>query len=733
MDLTKGLNPMQAQGVLQMEGPVLILAGAGSGKTRVLTHRIAHLIQNGVEPFNILAVTFTNKAAKEMKERVCTLTPEGNEVWVATFHSTCVRILRSDITKLEYYRNFTIYDADDAERLIKICLKELNINEKQLTPKSAMYEISAQKNELIGSAQYARKALEGGDFRQKQLSKVYNLYQKKLLENNCLDFDDIIFKTVELFQTFPEVLRKYQSRFKYIMVDEYQDTNTAQYTLIKLLASLHQNLCVVGDDDQSIYGWRGANIRNILDFEKDFKNAVVIRLEQNYRSTSTILDAANSVIHNNLTRKDKKLWTTTPNGDLIKYKKLESDKEEAQYVVETIKQEVKKGQNYNDIAILYRINMQSRLLEEQLIFQGVPYRIFGGLRFYERKEIKDILSYLRAVSNPFDDIAYRRIINVPKRGIGDTTVEKIVKHALENEMSFANALEDSENIEGIKKNKIQDFYSMMTHFVEFEKNHTVLETLNEILDQTEYTEELKADFTDESSSRVENIQSFLQKVEEFEKQTENPTLSSFLEEVSLVADIDNHSGDENVVALMTLHSSKGLEFPTVFITGFEECIFPSYRSIISSNRDEIEEERRLCYVGITRAKEKLFLLSAKERMHNGYRASNASSRFLSEIDSSCVEMDERRTSPKPTKKPQKAADKTVEPKTSTLTTSYFNKMPLNSSVKIDFQVGDSVRQMKYGVGIVKAIQPAGADYEITVEFKVGEKKFMANLSKLKKV
>ncbi|MDE6357445.1 MAG: UvrD-helicase domain-containing protein, partial [Eubacteriales bacterium] len=701
-DKINTLNDKQKQAVLKTEGALLLLAGAGSGKTRVLTHRIAYLIENGVRPFNILAITFTNKAAREMKERVEAITEYGKDVWISTFHSTCVRILRRDIERLGYTNQFTIYDADDSEKIIKEICKDYMINEKDLPAKRIMNEISRQKDKLITANTYLQN--NSSDFRKKTIADVYVAYENRLRANNALDFDDLIFKTVQLFANNIDILEKYQERFKYIMVDEYQDTSTCQYTLIKLLANKYKNICVVGDDDQSIYGWRGADINNILDFEKDFENAEMIKLEQNYRSTKVILNAANEVIKNNFGRKQKELWTENDEGELINYNKCGSDRDEAIFIAKTISEKVKNGQDYKDFAILYRANSLSRLIEEQLVQQSIPYKLYGGVNFYGRKEIKDILAYLKILQNPNDDISLKRIINVPKRGIGDTTISKISQYAIENEISFFQALKNVDEIEdlGRKKKNIVDFYELITHFMECVECEDIPTLIERILDETGYNLELEKEGTEDAISRKENLQELINKAVEFEEYNEEvegeAILIRFLEEVSLVADIDSMEDEENVVTLMTLHSSKGLEFPVVFIAGFEEGIFPSYRAITSPDETVIEEERRLLYVGITRAKEKLFITSANSRLQRGEYIHNATSSFLKEIPKNFLNMiakQEKETTTNQTKNYIKK-ETTYKPNIS-----YLKKnIPSPKNVTLDFAEGDTVTHFKFRNGKV---------------------------------
>ena len=739
--LIERLNPMQKKAVLTTEGPLLLLAGAGSGKTRVLTHRIAYLIEKGVRPFNILAITFTNKAAREMKERVAAITEKGDEVWVSTFHSTCVKLLRREIDKIGYSNRFSIYDSDDSERLIKLVLKELNIDDKRFPPRNILSEIGNSKDNLISAEEYADTAING-DFFKKTYARIYTEYQNKLRENNALDFDDLIFMTVELFRKCPEILEKYQDRFQYIMVDEYQDTNASQYQLIKLLSAKHHNLCVVGDDDQSIYGWRGADIKNILNFENDFKNTSVIKLEQNYRYTNVILDAANEVIKHNYTRKDKKLWTDVDGGDKIIYCQCYNDFKEAEYVCEQIKKGVEKGKKYQDFAILYRNNSLSRIMEEILIRQGIPYRLFGGTRFYDRKEIRDILGYLKAINNPNDDLPIRRIINVPKRGIGDTSIGRVSQYAIDNNMSFYEALSNVENIDTLSpkaKKSISDFVRLIEDLRNCAETMSASEILDKILAVTLYIEELRIERTEQANGRIENIHELLNKAAQFEDQNpDDASVSAFLEDVALVADVDAFTEDQDTTVLMTLHSAKGLEFDTVFIIGFEEGIFPSYMSTQSANMNAMEEERRLCYVGITRAKKQLYLTTAKSRMHNGKHVSNLTSRFLKEIPTADYENAFQGVEIK--NKAKGNIEETPQPQ---IIRPNFRKRPVNNykmpvpqDYNPDFEVGDKVRHFKFGIGQVIDICAAGADYEVTVDFDMpqyGKKKLMAKLSKLKKL
>lgn len=730
------LNPMQQKAVQQKDGAVLILAGAGSGKTGALTVRIASMLEHGIRPYNILAITFTNKAAKEMRDRVDALAgPAAQDVWISTFHSTCVRILRREIDKIGYSKDFSIYDADDQEKVMKEVFKDLNmsITDKTFTVRSAVSAVSHLKEEMISWEDYL-KEVDKADIRSWKTSRVYEAYQTRLLKNNALDFDDLIYKTVYLFRTRPDVLDAYQERFKYIMVDEYQDTNTSQYELVRLLAAKYGNLCVVGDDDQSIYGWRGANIRNILDFEKDFPNASVIKLEQNYRSTKNILSAANYVIKNNKSRKDKTLWTENTTGSVIHVFRAENDIEEAVFVSETIDKNAVGGKaRYSDFAVLYRTNAQSRAIEDRFVKKGIPYKLFGGVRFYERKEIKDILAYLKLIDNSADAVAIKRIINVPKRGIGEKSVEMAEHIAAERNISLFSALGRACEYPELKTRgkKLTDFYEFICSLKRRAETISVHELIEAISEETGYKAELEADGTDDAMMRIDNIDEFISKAAEFEKTTEEATLSAFLEEVALVADIDSYNENDDAVVLMTLHSAKGLEFPYVFMVGMEEGLFPGSRAVSSCNTNEMEEERRLCYVGITRARKELFLTYALHRMQHGQIQYNAPSRFLAELPQELL--DNR------FKKPQNNPVRhwhfsDGEVRKNIISNPYKPELSKPKNVTIDFKIGDMVRAPKYGIGEVKDIKSAGADYEVSVAFTgKGTKKFMAGLSKLKKV
>ena len=635
MSIYDTLNERQKEAVFATEGPVLLLAGAGSGKTRVLTHRIAYLIENnGVNPWNILAITFTNKAEGEMRERVDKLIGFGSEqIWVSTFHSTCVRILRRHIDLLGYNTNFAIYDTDDQKTLMKDVCKRLEIDTKVLKEKAILNAISSAKDELIGPKEYYQNTL--GDYSKQKIALAYEEYQKALKNNNALDFDDIIVKTIELFRKFPEVLDNYQERFRYIMVDEYQDTNTAQFELIHLLADKYRNLCVVGDDDQSIYKFRGANIHNILDFEKVFSEAKVIKLEQNYRSTKKILEAANCVIRNNTARKEKALWTENAEGERIHFRQFDTAYEEAEYIVSDIIKSRRNGvYEYGQNAILYRTNAQSRILEEQFVKEGVPYDIIGSINFYARKEIKDILAYLKTIDNAVDDLAVKRIINIPKRGIGSTTIAKVQEFADQNYMSFYDALEMAEQIPTLGRSavKLEPFVTMIRAFRGKLEYYSLEELLKDILDLTGYVKELQESGEEDAEDRIENINELISKVVAYEETAEEPTLSGFLEEVALVADIDRLEENPDKVLLLTLHAAKGLEFDSVYLAGVEDGIFPSYMAITDIDPTAVEEERRLAYVGITRARKNLTISCARARMVRGEMQYNPVSRFVNEID-----------------------------------------------------------------------------------------------------
>lgn len=733
------LNSMQQEAVYHTEGPVLILAGAGSGKTRVLTHRIAYLIEEkGINPWNIMAITFTNKAAQEMRERVDKIVGFGSEsIWVSTFHSSCVRILRRYIDRLGYDNNFTIYDTDDQKTVIKEVCKRLNIDTKMYKERSLMAAISSVKDELVSPEEFRLNASASTDWGSQTVARVYDAYQKQLKQNNALDFDDLIVKTVELFQNCPDVLESYQERFRYIMVDEYQDTNTAQFKFVSLLASKYKNLCVVGDDDQSIYKFRGANIGNILGYEKVFPEAKVIKLEQNYRSTQNILNAANEVIKNNLGRKDKTLWTANEQGAPLHFRQFQNGYEEAEYIAGDISQKVREGNyEYKECAILYRTNAQSRLFEEKFLLANIPYKIVGGVNFYARKEIKDLLAYLKTVDNARDDVAVRRIINVPKRGIGATTMDKVQTYAQEMGISFYDALKEADQIGTLGRSavKVRPFVDFIQKFRSQTEFLSVSELLQKIIEETGYVTELEAENTEESQARIENIDELISKAVSYEEESEEPTLSGFLEEVALIADIDSVDDNDDRVLLMTLHSAKGLEFPNVYLAGMEDGMFPSYMTIVGDDPTELEEERRLCYVGITRAMKELTLTAAQQRMIRGETQYNKVSRFIREIPRELVELGREPKERKITSMPQ--SNNTYARMRQTYSKNTFS--PKTFEVKkaegLNYGVGDTVRHIKFGTGTVTSIVDGGKDYEVTVDFdKVGIKKMFASFAKLKKV
>lgn len=743
MSIYDSLNPMQRQAVFHTEGPLLILAGAGSGKTRVLTHRIAYLIQEKeVNPWNILAITFTNKAAQEMRERVDRIAGFGSDaIWVSTFHSTCARILRRHIDNLGYDTNFTIYDTDDQKSVIKDVCRRLNVDTKIFKERALLSQISHAKDNLITPDQMEMDA--AGDFNQKKTAMVYREYQAALRKNNALDFDDLIVKTVELFQNCDRVLEYYQERFKYIMVDEYQDTNYAQFKFVSLLASRYENLCVVGDDDQSIYKFRGAIIENILGYERVFPNAAVIRLEQNYRSTQNILNAANHVIANNAERKEKTLWTENEEGPKIHFRQFMNGFEEAEYIAGEISKAHREGLcQYRDCAILYRTNAQSRLFEEKFINANIPYKIVGGVNFYARKEIKDLLCYLKTVDNARDDLAVQRIINVPKRGIGATTLGRVQDYADKMGISLYEALRVAEEVPSIGRSlsKIDGFVTFIQMLKSKAQAYTVEDLLKEIIELTGYVKELEAEDTEEARARIENIDELISKTvtyqQTMEEQDQPATLAGFLEEVALVADIDTVDPEQDYVLLMTLHSAKGLEFPRVFMAGMETGIFPSYMSINYGDGSELEEERRLCYVGITRAMKELTMTCARQRMVRGETQYNKVSQFVQEIPRDLVDLGHTIQEKKPKMEQVFSSDsKYSQMKQIFQTRAYKPKeFKVTKADALDYQVGDTVRHMKFGVGIVKAIAEGGRDYEVTVDFdKVGVKKMFASFAKLKKI
>ncbi len=746
MITTEQLNPEQQQGVYTVNGPVLILAGAGSGKTRVLTNRTAYLIKERyVDPFNILAITFTNKAAAEMRRRINELVGHGAEgIWISTFHSCCVRILRRYADRIGYDTGFTIYDSDDSNSLMKDVLKRLEIDNKIIKEKTALNAISSAKNELIDTARFRVDA--GGDFKYLKLASIYEEYQNSLKKNNAMDFDDLIMNTVKLLSMDNEVRNAYQERFQYIMVDEYQDTNTAQFALIELLAGKYKNLCVVGDDDQSIYKFRGANIRNILDFEKVYPDATVIKLEQNYRSTKNILNAANEVIANNIGRKAKALWTESEEGDKVKFEQFDNGQEEAIYIVADIARRVGAGEcEYKDCAVLYRTNAQSRLLEERFVNRGIPYKLIGGVNFYSRKEIKDILAYLKTIDNGRDDLAVTRILNVPKRGIGQTTEGRIADYAYANGMSFYDALKKAPEIQGVSAavKKIEPFVALIEDLRNTLATAGIEQTVEKLLEKTGYVEDLVIENTDEARARIENIDELISKIVDYEKNEENPTLSGFLEEVALVAEIDSLDEDSDYVILMTLHGAKGLEFKNVYMSGMEDGLFPSYMSISSGSNDDLEEERRLCYVGITRAKKTLTMTAARSRMIRGETQYNPVSRFIKELPKEVMDgyYKPSKTEDMPVNDTFKRAKASWKNNSFAESVSAYKSMADiktgkdmgSASAGLDYAVGDRVSHIKFGEGTVLEIKDGGRDYEVTVDFdEAGVRKMFASFARLKR-
>lgn len=751
MSIYDTLNEQQKKGVFTTDGPVLLLAGAGSGKTRVLVHRIAYLIEEiGVNPWNILAITFTNKAAGEMRERVDSMVGFGAEqIWVSTFHSTCVRILRRHIEHIGYANNFTIYDTDDQKTVIKGICKRLQIDTKVLKERALLNAISSAKDQLISPVEYELKTM--GDFTKKKIAMVYREYQAELKKNNALDFDDLICKTVELFKVCPEVLDSYQERFRYIMVDEYQDTNTAQFELIRLLADKYRNLCVVGDDDQSIYKFRGANIRNILDFEKVYEEAQVIKLEQNYRSTQNVLDAANAVIANNRGRKEKALWTQQDSGSLIHFRQFENAYEEAEYIASEIARKAKRGEAaYGDCAVLYRTNAQARLLEERFVVEGLPYDVVGGVNFYSRKEIKDILAYLKTIDNGRDDVAVRRIINIPKRGIGAATIDKVQDYVEMREISFYEGLREADQIMALGKSagKLKPFVDLIQSFRSKLEYYSLTDLIHDVIDKTNYVKELEASEEEDAEDRIANIDELISKVVSYEETHDTPVLSEFLEEVALVADIDRVGDTDNRVLLMTLHSAKGLEFPLVYLAGLEDGVFPSYMTIVSDDPAEIEEERRLAYVGITRAKEDLTITCARQRMLRGEVQYNSVSRFVKEIPPGLMDntvpvprrhMDEEYDfRPKAVVRPKKTADENkpyIARGISALSqVPGITKGMEDLSEGPGYEPGDRVKHIKYGEGTVQKLEKEPRDFKVTVNFDAAGNKIMyAAFAKLVKI
>lgn len=772
MSIYDTLNKEQKEAVFHAEGPLLLLAGAGSGKTRCLTHRIAYLIgEMGVRPWNILAITFTNKAAGEMRERVNQLVDYGaDQVWVSTFHSMCVRILRRYIERIGFANEFTIYDTDDQKTVMKNICKRLDINTKLYKERALLGAISSAKDELISVGEYELNA--ANDINQRTYARVYREYQETLQKNNALDFDDLIVKTVELFKSCPEILDSYQERFQYIMVDEYQDTNTAQFELVRLLAQKNRNLCVVGDDDQSIYKFRGANIRNILDFEKYFPEARVIKLEQNYRSTQSILNAANAVISNNERRKDKALWTERGSGELVHFRQFDSAYEEAEYIADDVCRKVRKqGAQYRDFAVLYRTNAQARLLEERMIMEGVPYNVVGGTNFYARAEIKDILAYLKTIDNGRDDVAVRRIINIPKRGIGAVSVEKIEDYAQMRDVSLYDAMELADEIMSLGKTaaKIRPFVQLIRELRKASSELTIAELIQEIVEKIQYTQYLQDNDDESAEDRIANVDELITKAVAYQEMHDEANLTEFLAEVALVADIDRVEDDGNRVLLMTLHSAKGLEFPNVYLAGMEDGLFPGQSAIWTNDQEDIEEERRLAYVGITRAMNDLTLTCARSRMLRGETQYNPVSRFVREIPAELL--DNRLAEPKRARQDREIlADiiglgtndtgtkqgsydfrpkATLRPRVTAKADKPFIAKDIGSLNQLaglskgtsgmtvsapDYQTGDRVTHVKYGEGTVLALVKEPRDYKVTVDFdKAGQKIMYASFAKLKRI
>ena len=772
MSIYDTLNKEQKEAVFHTEGPLLLLAGAGSGKTRCLTHRIAYLIDEmGVKPWNILAITFTNKAAGEMRERVNRLVDYGaDQVWVSTFHSMCVRILRRHIDRIGFANEFTIYDTDDQKTVMKNICKRLDINTKIYKERALLGAISSAKDELISVSEYALNA--ANDMNQRTYAMVYREYQETLQKNNALDFDDLIVKTVELFKSCPEILDSYQERFQYIMVDEYQDTNTAQFELVRLLAQKNRNLCVVGDDDQSIYKFRGANIRNILDFEKYFPEAKVIKLEQNYRSTQSILDAANAVISNNERRKDKALWTERGSGELVHFRQFDNAYEEAEYIADDVCRKVRKqGAQYKDFAVLYRTNAQARLLEERMIMEGVPYNVVGGTNFYARAEIKDILAYLKTIDNGRDDVAVRRIINIPKRGIGAVSVEKIEDYAQMRDISLYDAMELADEIMSLGKTaaKVRPFVQLIRELRKASSELTIAELIQEIVEKIQYAQYLQDNDDESAEDRIANVDELITKAVAYQEMHDEANLTGFLAEVALVADIDKVEDDDNRVLLMTLHSAKGLEFPNVYLAGMEDGLFPGQSAIWTNDQEDIEEERRLAYVGITRAMNDLTLTCARSRMIRGETQYNPVSRFVREIPEELL--DNKLAEPKRARQDRDiladiigfgAKDTgtkpgsydfrpkaTLRPKVTAKADKPFIAKDIGSLNQLaglskgavgmtasapDYQIGDRVSHIKYGEGTVLGLVKEPRDYKVTVNFEnAGQKIMYASFAKLKRI
>jgi DNA helicase-2/ATP-dependent DNA helicase PcrA len=762
------LNPQQRLAAETLNGPVLILAGAGSGKTRALTYRVANMIDQGEEPWRILAITFTNKAAREMKERITALAgTKAQGVWISTFHAMCAKILRRDIEKLGYSRSFTIYDDDDQGSVLKEVMKHLNIDDKVLTLRELHWKISDAKNHLLSPDEWLAQSLK--DFHSQQIHDIYTQYEAALRSANALDFDDLLLRTLELFADHPPVLESYRQRFIYVLVDEYQDTNFAQYSLIKLLTQKSRNLCVVGDDDQSIYGWRGADIRNILDFEKDFPDATVIKLEQNYRSTSNILDAANQVIAHNDGRKEKSLWTEAAAGDLIKMFCAGDEREEAAWICDRMQQLSHIGDEYGSMAILYRTNAQSRVLEEMLMRAGIPYRIYGGQRFYDRKEVKDIIAYLRCIVNPSDDVSLRRIINQPKRAIGESTIQELARYAADKELPLYSALMDLPDTLSARPRKcVREFADLMNTLALEYEDMGLTAFVTHLVEVTGLRTQYEKDLSEEAKNRLENMDEFMGAVKEYELAADEPTLSNYLENVALITDLDTAVTSSQYVTLMTVHSAKGLEFPTVFIAGLEEGIFPSSRSLLSD--DKLEEERRLCYVAITRAMKRLYISFASQRLIYNQLSYNAVSRFINEIPSRLVDDEwinkrqrnfpgyaetrgrastRRPAKPEPEKGPMtfgvpkivtqgagignKSAALGIRGVQKGFTPSVAASVP-SSALSSLFAVGDRVMHRKFGEGDVMEIRGTGNDARVTISFAAyGQKEFALNIAPIVKV
>jgi len=759
------LNPQQRKAAETLDGPVLILAGAGSGKTRALTYRVANLIDSGVDPWRILAITFTNKAAREMQERIVELTGDkAEDVWVSTFHAMCAKILRRDIEKLGYKRSFSIYDEDDQKSVLKNTLKSLDVDDKAFTIRELKTKISDAKNRLLTPDEWFRESAR--DFRSQQIHDIFIEYEKRLRSANALDFDDLLMKTLELFADHPPVLQSYQQRFSHVLVDEYQDTNFAQYSLVKLLTQKSRNLCVVGDDDQSIYSWRGADVRNILEFEKDFPDATVIKLEQNYRSSANILDAANQVIANNQERKKKRLWTDAPAGELISLFCAGDEREEAAWICDRIQQLQLTGEPYEDIAVLYRTNAQSRVLEEMLMRAGIPYRVYGGLRFYDRKEIKDIIAYLRCIINPSDDISLRRIINQPKRSIGESTIRELLLFSSQNNVPLYTALMDvPETLSARPRKCVREFGNLMQDLVMVHDSMSLSEFVSLLIEKTGLRKQYESDLSDEAKARLENMDEFLGAVREFEQAADDPTLANYLENVALITDLDKSEASAKHITLMTIHSSKGLEFNTVFIAGLEEGVFPSTRSVLEDSR--LEEERRLCYVAITRAMKNLYISYATQRMLYNQLNMNAISRFIDEIPKDLVDnawiSKREQNFPDEEKPPTPAAQPDMKQSQKPLkfgvpqivtrgagigsrsaalgikgvkkgfTPSAAKSVPASALASL-FQVGDRVMHKKFGEGNVMDIHGKGSEARIVISFAAyGTKEFALSIAPIVKV